>query len=94
MCSLRVKPLEYQATGVTEEVMHANHPQKKDGVIVVSLNALAFTSWTLHEPILTIAGVRPTPIVPLCGFAQKANSSSRRDEMFIETPDPTSLPLL
>src|SRR5262249_11811036 len=46
--SLRVEGLEHQATVVTEQFMHADHPQEEDGIIVIALDPFTFASWTLH----------------------------------------------
>jgi hypothetical protein len=52
----RVEALENESAVIAEEFMKADHPEQNDGVVVITLNAFAFTSGTLHPVILAIAG--------------------------------------
>lgn len=46
---LRVEAFESEAAVITEEFMHPDCAQKKDGVIIIPLNPLALAPGALHE---------------------------------------------
>lgn len=46
--SHRIERLENQAAVVAQQFMHANHSQKEDSIVIISLNTLTLASRTLH----------------------------------------------
>ena len=49
----RVERFENEATVIAEEFLHADHPEKKDGIIVIPLNPLTLAPRAPHRSILT-----------------------------------------
>ena len=52
MCAKRIEPLEYKPAVIAEELMHADHTQQYDRIIIIPLNSLALASRTPHRTIL------------------------------------------
>lgn len=52
MCAQWIEALKDQTTVVTEQFVHAEHPQEKDRVVVISLNPLALAPRASHRTIL------------------------------------------
>lgn len=53
MSAQRVERFENETTVITEELLHADHSQKKDGIIIIPLNPLTLAPRALHRSILT-----------------------------------------
>lgn len=48
-----VERFKDEPTVIAEEFLHPDHPEKKDGIIVIPLNPLTLAPWALHQSILT-----------------------------------------